>query len=83
MDFNRTEGDKIDLRGIDASAGKPGNQPFKFIGDAALTGPGQLHVETFDGDFLVSGNVDADLAADFAIVVRTGLTSLRATDFLL
>ena len=47
------------------------------------TGPAQLHVEAFDGDFLVTGNVNADPAADFAFVVRTGLASLRASDFLL
>ena len=83
LDFNRSQGDKIDLRGIDANADAPGNQPFAFVGAAAISGPAQLHVEAFDGDFLVTGNVDADPAADFAIVVRTGLASLRASDFLL
>ena len=68
---------------IDANEGAPGNQPFPFVGAAALSGPAQLHVEAFDGDFLVTGNVDADPAADFAIVVRTDLASLRAADFLL
>ena len=39
--------------------------------------------EMLGGDFLVTGNVNADLAADFAIVVRIYLASLRAADFLL
>ena len=83
LDFNRGQGDKIDLRTIDANEGAPGNQPFQFVGTAAVSGLAQLHVEAFDGDFLVTGNVDADPAADFAIVARTGLASLRAADFLL
>ena len=83
LDFNRAEGDKIDLRTIDANESAPGNQPFRFVGTAAVSGPAQLHVEAFDGDFLVTGNVDVDPAADFALVVRTDLASLRAADFLL
>ncbi len=61
-----------------------GNQAFTFIGQAEFSAAGQLHYQaTADGDFLVSGNVDRDLDADFAIVVRTGSTSLLAGDFLL
>ena len=65
-------------------AGSDGNQAFRFIGDDAFTRAGQLRFEaTADGDFLVSGNVDRDLDADFAFVVRTDLASLKASDFLL
>ena len=81
LDFTRTAGDKIDLRTIDADDGAPGNHVFQFVGGTALSGPAQLHVEAFDGDFLVTGNVDAEAAADFAIVVRTSLAGLRASDF--
>ena len=70
-----------DLRTIDADGSAPGNQVFQFVVGAALSRPAQLHVEAFDGDFLVTSNVDADAAADFAIVVRTGLAGLRASDF--
>ena len=83
LGFNRSQGDKIDLRTIDADAAAGGNQKFAFVGGDPLDGPAQLHVEAFDGDFLVSGNVNADPEADFAFIVRTGLASLRASDFLL
>ena len=72
LDFNRPGRQDRPARHRCRHGQADGNQPFEFIGDAPLTGPGQLHVETFDGDFLVSGTVDADLAADFAILVRTG-----------
>jgi Ca2+-binding RTX toxin-like protein len=47
MDFNRAEGDLIDLHGIDANdywVPVPGNQDFTFIGDAShpFTAPGQI-----------------------------------------
>ena len=84
LDFSRTEHDKIDLRQIDAVAGSNGNQEFRFIGGDPFSRAGQLRFEaTTDGDFLVSGNVDPDLDADFAFVVRTDLASLKASDFLL
>ena len=35
LDFNRGQGDKIDLRAIDANAGAAGNQKFAFVGAAA------------------------------------------------
>ena len=75
---------RIDLREIDADVSAGGNQAFRFIGDAPFTRAGQVHAEaTTDGDFLVSGNVDRDLDADFAFVVHTGVAKLVATDFLL
>ena len=83
LGFNRSQGDKIDLRTIDADAGAGGNQKFAFVGGDPLDGPAQLRVEAFDSDFLVSGNIDSDPEADFAFIVRTGLASLRASDFLL
>jgi Ca2+-binding RTX toxin-like protein len=43
-DFNRAEGDLIDLHGIDADVHAAGNQAFTFIGDAShpFTAPGQI-----------------------------------------
>ena len=82
--FSRPDGDKIDLHEIDANAANgQSNDAFTFVGGTALSGPAQLHVEAFGGDFLVTGSTDADAAAEFAFVVRTGLTSLTAADFLL
>ena len=79
LDFSRAQHDKIDLRPIDANRAVGGNQAFHFVGDEAFTHAGQLRYEaTPDGDFLVSGNTDRDLDADFAFVVRTGAEQLKA-----
>ncbi len=68
--------DQIDLQPIDARIGADGNQAFSFIGGDPFTHAGQLRYEaTADGDFLVSGNIDRDLDADFAFIVRTGVGS--------
>ena len=84
LGFIRAEHDVIDLRPIDARAGQPGDQAFALIGREAFTGGGQLRYEAnADGGFLVQGNTDADLAADFAFVVHTGLANLKEADFLL
>ena len=72
------------LRQIDANTGAAGNQAFAFVGDDPFTRAGQLRAEaTADGDFLVSGNVDRNLDADFAFIVRTNLGQLQVGDFLL
>ena len=82
LDFSRAQHDQIDLRPIDAKPRRHGNQTFRFIGEHAFTHAGQLRYEaTADGDFLVSGNIDRDLDADFAFVVRTGVAGLKAGDF--
>ena len=79
LDFSRTEYDRIDLRPIDAVRGRDASQRFCFIGQENFTRAGQLRYEaTADGDFLVSGNADRDLAADFAFVVRTDGAQERA-----
>ena len=42
-DFNRAEGDRIDLSAIDADVYAAGNQAFTFIGTAAFSGtPGEI-----------------------------------------
>ena len=84
LDFTRLQQDRIDLQPIDARVRADGNQAFAFIDNDAFTRAGQLRYEaTADGDFLVSGNVDRDLDADFAFIVRTGVAMLKGSDFLL
>ena len=84
LDFRRAQHDKIDVRPIDADRAIDGNQGFTFIGEHEFTQAGQLRLEpTADGDFLVSGNTDRDVGADFAFTVHTGLEQLKGSDFLL
>jgi hypothetical protein len=84
LDFSRRQQDRIDNSPLDARAGVAGNQAFAFVRQAEFSAPGQLRYEAAaDGCFLVEGNVDRNLDADFAILVRTDLAGLRAADFLL
>ena len=78
VDFRR--GDKVDLAGIDANSGASGNQSFRIV--SGFTGSaGELTREKLGAGFLVSGDVDGDGNADFAIQVNTALSVLQASDF--
>jgi Ca2+-binding RTX toxin-like protein len=76
-DFNALEGDRIDLRPMDANANVAGNQAFVFIGALAFGSvAGQLH---FVGGF-IEGDVDGDGLADFQVEV-SATASLAASNF--
>ena len=82
-DFKTSEGDKIDLQGVDANTALAGDQAFTFLGAvSAFTGDstGKLRFDT--ATHILYGSTDADTAAEFAIVL-TGVNSLSATDFIL
>jgi len=67
VDFNRSQGDKINLDGIDAVAGGADNA-FTFIGAAAFSGvAGQLRSYTSGSDKFLAGDVNGDGVADFTI----------------
>ena len=76
-DFTRGQ-DKIDLSVIDANTTQTGNQAFSFIGNTNFTSAGQVR---FTGG-VVSGDVNGDKVADFAIEVKN-VTTLQASDFIL
>lgn len=79
LDFDRGERDRIDLRDIDANAGRGGNQAFSFVGERDFSGKaGELRFN----DGIVAGDVNGDGRADFEIGVR-GIDSLLKGDFLL
>jgi serralysin len=79
LDFDRTEGDRIDLRDIDADITATGNQAFAFIGAAAYSGEaGQFRFQSG----IVAGDVNGDGRSDFHIAVRD-MTGMQASDFLL
>ena len=81
-DFSHSEGDKIDLRLMDAVAGGT-DDAFTFIGTAAFSGvAGQLRYLFSGGDTFVQGDTNGDGKADFLIFLE-GSHSLVAGDFLL
>ena len=82
-DFSRVEGDRIDLRGIDAVPSSQADDSFLWIGAGGFTGQsGELRYAVAAGDARLEGDVDGDGVADFAILLR-GVTNLAASDFLL
>jgi Ca2+-binding RTX toxin-like protein len=82
-DFSRTQGDKIDLAGIDANTGVAGNQGFSFIGTGVYTHhAGELRYVFSGADTVIGGDVNGDGTSDFHIVVA-GHVALTAGDFVL
>ncbi|WP_198411869.1 cadherin domain-containing protein [Microvirga flavescens] len=82
-DFSRKQGDKIDLRTIDANTTASGNQAFKFIAkkDFSLNA-GELRYEKIKGGLIVHGDVNGDGVADFSIHLKS-IASLAKGDFYL
>lgn len=81
VDFNRAQGDLIDLRKIDANVMTSADDKFKFV-DAFTKVAGQLTVGVEGDHQIVQGDVNGDGVADFAISVYA-LNKLQAADFLL
>ncbi len=75
-DFNSAEGDKFDLRPIDADTSVDGDQAFYFIGGGDFTGAaGELRVVVPDDatpqDYArIEGDIDGDGTADLVIQVH-------------
>ncbi|MCJ8053342.1 calcium-binding protein [Shinella curvata] len=83
FDFSQAEGDRIDLKGVDANALLAGDQAFSFIvGSAFHKTAGELRFEVKSGDTIVQGDTDGNGVADFSFVLDTAVT-LKAGDFLL
>ncbi|WP_162003422.1 CAP domain-containing protein [Microvirga tunisiensis] len=76
--------DKIDLHGIDANTSVAGDQQFTFIGTERFHKvAGELHTYRLtDGNTYVSGDVNGDGSAEFAIKVLGNHTFANA-DFIL
>ena len=83
-DFIRSEGDKIDLRVIDADPTLALNQAFVWRGTGAFTGHhGDLRQVGSGTSWAVQGDVNGDKIADFSVTVVSPAGALIATDFLL
>ena len=74
--------DDIDLSGIDANITVAGNQAFRWVGTAALTGAGQLGYFTSGGNTIIRMSTDADAASEGEIQLN-GIKALTAVDFYL
>ncbi|HET9415010.1 MAG TPA: hypothetical protein VFO74_12930, partial [Pseudolabrys sp.] len=75
VDFNRIDGDKIDLSGASGAV-------MSFQGTAAFTAAGQVrYVAAVDGAF-VHVNLDADLTPELSIKMF-GVATPIAADFIL
>ena len=81
-DFHHGQHDKIDLSDIDAKATPAGDQAFHLIGGGFTGAEGELRFVHAGGNTIVSGDVDGDGTADFAIQL-TGNFNLVGRDFLL
>lgn len=82
-DFNRADGDKIDLRSIDANKNVASDQAFKFIvSDSFHKKAGELRFETKFGETYVYADVTGDGKADFAVKFDDPITFLKE-DFIL
>ncbi|HEY0834377.1 MAG TPA: hypothetical protein VGE72_10760 [Azospirillum sp.] len=79
-----TQRDRIDLTEMDGDSLAVGKQAFSFIDQAAFSGPGQVRWAVEGASIVVEGNVNTDLAADFAVELR-GIAStytMTAADFI-
>ena len=82
-DFSRKDGDRIDLKAIDANTKSGGDQAFAFIGAQAFhKKAGELRSEAKNGETILFGDVNGDGKADFSIRVDAAITFAKG-DFLL
>jgi hypothetical protein len=82
-DFSSGQRDRIDLKAIDAQTTVGGNQSFTFIGKNGFQGKaGELRYDKVSGGALVSGDVNSDGIADFAIYLK-GVSALSKGYFML
>lgn len=84
-DFNRAQGDSVNLLAIDANKATAGNDAFSILTvggtfTGVFTSPARLYFDKTG--HILYGNNDADSAADFSVQL-TGVSSLLVTDVVL
>lgn len=85
-DFSKSQGDKIDLRTIDAKAGFTLNDTFSFLSSAPTNNsPSQSsNGKVWYSSGVLYGSTDTDKAAEFSIqVTLSGITTTNASDYIL
>jgi Ca2+-binding RTX toxin-like protein len=84
LDFNRQQGDRIDVSVIDADTTAFGNQAFAWVGANPAPAKGQLSFTVIGGQTFVQGNVDNDAALEIQFKVNgPGVPPMLAGDFVL
>jgi Ca2+-binding RTX toxin-like protein len=73
LDFSHRQGDRIDLRAIDANTRRGGDQNFSFIGTKAFSKAGEVRIEKTKSVTYVSLNTDSDKAAEAVIKIKGAL----------
>ncbi|WP_421580909.1 calcium-binding protein [Shinella sp. M31] len=83
FDFSQTQGDRIDLSGVDAISATSKNDAFAFIGSKGFSGKaGELRFDKKAAGTYVYGDVDGNGKADFAIELGSAIALLKG-DFIL
>lgn len=84
-DFKHSEGDTIDLSGMDADTISDGFQAFNFIGTQAFSNTaGELHVVSSGSKTIVTGDTNGDGISDFGItLIGVVAANVVAEDFVL
>ena len=72
--------DVIDVGNLDADSTLPGQQTFRWVGKATLTGAAQLGYYVAGGNTIVRASTDADAAAEVEIQLN-GVKTLTPADF--
>ena len=81
-DFSKSQGDKIDLRTIDAKTGGTFNDAFSFTGKTPVEGTGNGKLWYSNG--VLFGSTDSDKVAEFSIqVTLTGISASNAAEYIL
>ena len=83
MDFRRGQGDKIDLRQVDANEGRGGDQRFEFIGQRRFSGDeGELRYVRANGETRILADTDGDRRAELTIILDDAMNMLMRDFFL-
>lgn len=83
-DFSKAQGDKIDLRGMNADLGNDYVDNLHFIGSAAFTAPNQIRAWNDGTNTFIQGDIGqaASAGANFTVEL-SGVHNITATDFML
>jgi Ca2+-binding RTX toxin-like protein len=82
-DFNRAQGDKIDLSTLDANMEVSGNEAFQFIGTGPFTGAGQVRAVTSGGGTTIEIDCGDVLLGTELVIVLSSTVPMQASDFIL